>query len=67
MTRCTMRSNVVALVIAMSVGVLGSGAVHAQTEARTFQTIEDIMKVFGIGEKAFEGIRDHLVVEVAKD
>ena len=67
MTRCTMRSNVVALVIAIPVRVLGSGAVRAQTEARTFETVEDIMKVSGIGEKAFECIRDHVVVEVTKD
>ena len=49
------------------IGAAKAKAIVEYREARPFETIEDIMKVSGIGEKTYEGIKDSIVVEVTED
>ena len=49
---------------------IGEAKAKAMIEYRTtqpFETIEDIMKVSGIGEKTFENLKDHIIVEAAAE
>jgi len=45
------------------VGPALAGAIVAYREATPFQSIEDIKKVKGIGDKKFEGFKDMITVE----
>ena len=49
------------------IGAAKAKAITQFREARPFETIEDVMKVSGIGEKTYEGIKDSIAVEVTED
>ena len=49
------------------IGAAKARAIVEYREAQPFETIEDIMKVSGIGEKTYESIKDSIVVEVTED
>ena len=49
------------------IGEAKAKAIIEYRESQPFETIEDIMKVSGIGEKTYEGIKDRIVVEVTED
>ena len=51
------------LMLLKGIGEAKAKAIIEYREARPFETIEDIMKVSGIGEKTFENIKAHLTVE----
>jgi competence protein ComEA len=43
-----------------SIGESKAKAIIAYREAQVFQTVDEIMKIKGIGPKIFEKIKDHL-------
>lgn len=51
------------LMLLRGIGEAKAKAIIEYREAQPFETIEDIMKVSGIGEKTFENIKAHITVE----
>ena len=51
------------LMLLRGIGEAKAKAIIEYREAQPFETIEDIMKVSGIGEKTFENIKEHITVE----
>ena len=50
------------LMLLKGIGEVKARAIIAYRETQPFETIEDVMKVSGIGEKTFEDIKDHITV-----
>ena len=55
------------LMLLKGIGEAKAKAIVEYREAQPFETIEDIMKVSGIGEKTFENLKDHLIVEATTE
>lgn len=55
------------LMLLKGIGEAKARAIVEYREAQPFETIEDIMKVSGIGEKTFESIKDRITVGEAAD
>ena len=51
------------LMLLKGIGEAKAKAIIEYREAQPFETIEDIMKVSGIGEKTFENLKAHITVE----
>ena len=51
------------LMLLRGIGEAKAKAIIEYREAQPFETIEDIMKVSGIGEKTFENIKAHITIE----
>ena len=49
------------------IGAAKAKAIIEYREAQPFETIEDVMKVSGIGEKTYEDATDSIVVEVTEE
>lgn len=50
------------LMLLKGIGEAKAKAIIEYREAQPFETIEDIMKVSGIGEKTFENVKDRITV-----
>ncbi len=57
----------VELMMLKGIGEAKAKAIIEYREAQSFETIEDIMKVSGIGEKTFENIKDRITVGETAD
>ena len=57
----------VELMMLKGIGEGKTKAIIEYREAQSFETIEDIMKVSGIGEKTFENIKDRIAVGETAD
>ena len=57
----------VELMMLKGIGEGKAKAIIEYREAQSFETIEDIMKVSGIGEKTFENIKDRITVGETAD
>ena len=55
------------LMLLKGIGEAKAKAIIEYREAQPFETIEDIMKVSGIGEKTFENIKDRITVEATAE
>ena len=55
------------LMLLKGIGEAKAKAIIEYREAQPFETIEDIMKVSGIGEKTFENIKDRITVGETAD
>lgn len=55
------------LMLLKGIGEAKAKAIVEYREAQPFETIEDIMKVSGIGEKTFDNIKDHITVETTAE
>ena len=57
----------VELMMLKGIGEAKAKAIIEYREAQSFETIEDLMKVSGIGEKTFENIKDRITVGETAD
>jgi competence protein ComEA len=57
----------VELMMLKGIGEAKAKAIIEYREAQSFETIEDIMKVSGIGDKTFENIKDRITVGETAD